>query len=363
MGLKCKIVSLNVHSVLETARFSNLYNVMMSSSVDVFLLQETYLQEEDAARLESAYPLIQMVAHNDPTLERPRGGVVIMINFKTTSWDALQGTGSQVVYKDPGGRIIAAQVKVKDKSLVVASVYVPAKPVERIGWLDTVNSLMENHSPTCPIDVLGGDWNQTTQRIDRRSRQATPLELRANLQKLIDNLGNNQIEYVDGWRSCNQSIIAYTYFEGKEGVSRLDKIYLREDWMLLASKWDIVDLGLQTDHKAVLMVLKEDDAPDREPGRWRLNPQTLKLPEAMPISTNALKECITERPEDVSDEFSEWLNLKSKIAIDFTQLLEELKDRNRAYRRELSKRRVNLWRKRVPGVVNRDLENSIAMVE
>jgi hypothetical protein len=61
---------------------------------------------------------------------------------------------------------------------------------------------------------------------------------RAEMMELIDRLGGEN-QLVDGWKEMHPGSMAFTFFRGSQGTSRIDRIYIRLDWLREAKGWDI----------------------------------------------------------------------------------------------------------------------------
>lgn len=66
------------------------------------------------------------------------------------------------------------------------------------------------------------------------------------------------------------------------GASRIDRIYIRDDWlpMVVSVHTDVPPIS--TDHRMVTTYLKQNQV-ERGPGRWRLDPELLKQTKALKI--------------------------------------------------------------------------------
>jgi hypothetical protein len=110
-GVPGKIVSLNVQSVMNPARFDSLYNHIQSAEIDIALaLQEAFLDESCmrprtalAQELETRYPLVSIASNK----AEGRGGLVTIINKRNTEWSPINDTGvdevSHIIRADQDG--------------------------------------------------------------------------------------------------------------------------------------------------------------------------------------------------------------------------------------------------------------------
>jgi hypothetical protein len=136
-------------------------------------------------------------------------------------------------------------------------------------------------------DIVGGDWNEIVTASDHHRHRAPVESRRAEMIVLIDRLGGEN-QLVDGWKEMYPG--SMTFFRGSQGISRIDKIYIRSDWLRKAKGWDIRPSGLQTDHHAVTTLPCLPRQVHRGPGRWRqLNPALLKLSGVMCLCVSVLQ--------------------------------------------------------------------------
>jgi hypothetical protein len=156
-------------------------------------------------------------------------------------------------------------------------------------------------------DIVGGDWNAASDH----HRHRAPVESRkVRMAELIDRLGGEN-QPVDGWKEMHPDSMAFTFFRGSQGISRIDRIYIRLDWLRETKRWDIRPSGLQTDHHAVTTLLCLPRQVHRGPGRWRLNLVMLKLNGAMRSCADALRALPGE------DVLTEWMAYKEALKKEF----------------------------------------------
>lgn len=81
---------------------------------------------------------------------------------------------------------------------------------------------------------------------------------------------------VDGWRKEHPNERTYTHTNSNQGKSRVDRIYIREDWERRAKNWEIWDSFQGLDHRRVEFQLTLPELVVRGPERTR---QTLSKPQ------------------------------------------------------------------------------------
>ena len=359
-----KIVSLNVRSLANPARFRDLYNIMQSRNVDVCLAQEAFIDEEDAAEYEAQFPLVRVASNKSEAW----GGVAILINVRTTEWqpphsDTVSsnfyeepGQGNDhVLFKDDEGRLLVCGVRCRGQPMVVGCVYAPAEPTARKDWFARTVERIEAQPPREPCDVLGGDWNEILSEMDHHNRRAPRGDPVDAMNRLVGHLGGVR-PLIDGWRERHPDAAAFSFFRDGVGISRIDRVYVREDWMRGTDEWDIRPSGLQTAHHAATVEIAAPTNVRRGPGRWRLNQEMLKTSKVHSICYDALEALPGE------DYFSEWAAYK-------TALREKLKEKARQDRQEtkrlvrsLQTRRKNLWQQRAKGPPDPGIEAKLSAI-
>jgi exonuclease III len=285
---KIKIVSLNVQSVMNPARFDSLYNHIQSAEVDIALAQEAFLDEALAQELETRYPFVSIASNK----AEGRGGVATIINKRTTEWSPINDTGvdgvSHIMRADQDGRLLVCSLISQGRPLVVANVYAPANPGRRQDWFKATAASLVERPLAKGCDIVGGDWNEIVTASDHHRHRAPVESRRADMMELIDRLGGEN-QLVDGWKEMHPCSVAFTFFRGSQGISRIDRIYIRSDWLREAKGWAIRPSGLQTDHHAATTLLCLPKQVHRGPGRWRLNLALLKLSGVMRSCVGALQ--------------------------------------------------------------------------
>jgi len=250
---RIRIATLNVQSVLNPARFDNLYNHIQSAEIDIAFIQEAFLDEALTHELETRYPLIAIASNK--AIER--GGVATIINLKSTEWNAINTDTDEpthIIHADQEGRLLVCSLISHGEPMVVANVYAPADPSRRLEWFRATDAILTNRPLAKGCDMVGGDWNETTTSADHHGNRTPARTREMEMSRLIDRLGGEN-QLVDGWRETHPDTRAFTFFRGTQGISRIDRIHIRSDWIRDTRGWDIRPSGLQTDHHAVTTLL------------------------------------------------------------------------------------------------------------
>lgn len=75
------IVFINVQSLLDSARFHSLYNVIQSNNIDILLAQDIFLTDDMSSFYESNYSAISITSN---CKKGSRDGVFTIINSRMT---------------------------------------------------------------------------------------------------------------------------------------------------------------------------------------------------------------------------------------------------------------------------------------
>ena len=271
---KIKIASLNCAGNL-SRHCETLKNWMRSSEIDVLILQETHFTREMCNTFNNRYPNLKILAH----CPRPgHAGVAIILGSDQAKWDP---DGAQV-FGDTEGRLLIASVMLRDRRVSIASAYAPgARSTDRQEWYKRTTATVDDlEDPRFAVDIMGGDWNETWEVEDRTSGRPGNVAEKIFFEAFMTSLRcPEDFPLKDGWRLHNPKQIMYSHtnHSGK-GESRVDRMYVREDWIQNTSDWTIEPSAVtDLDHKAVTFIWnKPQKNRPRGPGRWRLKPAMLK---------------------------------------------------------------------------------------
>ncbi|KAG1800545.1 hypothetical protein EV424DRAFT_1298107, partial [Suillus variegatus] len=117
-------------------------------------------------------------------------------------------------------------------------------------------------------DVMLGDFNIVEDALDRlpcRHDNEYATESLAHLKLSLD--------LRDGWRAENPNSLAFTFAQShRQGgrQSRIDRIYISEDFMPFSKEWQIEPSGIATDHQLISARISDVHMPFVGKGRWTL---------------------------------------------------------------------------------------------
>ena len=279
------IASLNVQSVRKMPLFKELYSHMKATDTAVLLIQEAFINAELEEEIRNDNPGIDLTSNRGPQDKRGAGGVAIIINKALAEWEQTVGSGPSEVYKDQAGRLIATNIRTGGRLIRAASMYVLANDQEKVLWMErTIVSARDQHL-VGHCDIIGTDMNIKTSTLDYKRGERSPSSYVVALQDTVRALGGEHL-MIDGWRHRNMKTRTWSWGVRNEekvwiGFSRLDAIFVREDWLQDTKVWDIGPSGLETDHKKVSMVLKASEKPPEMRKRFRLQLSILQDDELM----------------------------------------------------------------------------------
>lgn len=282
-----KIASLNVNGCADRLRFRAFYTQMLSDGITVLTLQDTNVTSEIADSFSDDFPDLGILAACGP---EARGGVMILIDKQRAEFkQGPEGLKAMNQWNEVEGRVLMATIKTDREEFVVGCVYAPPRRNGRVIFArDLLDALAAREDPLPPCDFLCGDWNMGLTGEDHNAGSATPVasDLRAHRACVTALMGAN--EATDGWRQYRPETRMYTHTNSafnhrtSVGSSRIDRIYVRDDWYLHTSNWDIVPCAW-SDHASVQVTWRPDN-PLFGPGRRRVNG-------AMLMSDVALRGC------------------------------------------------------------------------
>ncbi|TEB24634.1 DNase I-like protein, partial [Coprinellus micaceus] len=229
--------------------------IVRDGALSMIALQETHLTEERLEELQALYKRIKIF--NSPDAEAPsrRGGVALVLNTSKVKWRGAECTTLQ-----PGRAI---QVRIEwgeDTYLTVAAVYAPSGDDDknRQFWED----LREQWSSGAieKPDVVLGDLNMVECALDRMPAHTDNEGVITSFDLVM-----KACKLADGWRMANPDKVDYTFAtkhtNSLNSRSRIDRIYVKEEWLDKCDEWHIEETGIRTDHKMVSVHLTTKDVP------------------------------------------------------------------------------------------------------
>ena len=332
MIAQLKIGSLNVNGVSDCDRMYRVITTMLENNIDIMTLQDTHVTVEKAEEYEDRYPKIGFLASVE---EGEIAGVMILINRDTVEW-AMDDLAEVNDWEDATGRVLIAPVKTIDTGieLTVGCCYAPARRPERMEWSNRLLRVLGDDEDMPKCDILCGDWNVVSRPEDNgmgNTANVEDLECHRNVHTEMMRLGGNN---ADGWRIQHPNEKVWTHRntafaeDPDRGKSRIDRIYVRTDWIMSTKDWLIVPNAM-TDHSLIMMTYRPTNiAVGRD--RWRAPALSLELPDVLKecrmamirIFGNATRSLIVRLPageerqrqcEDILNRWKQWKDEVQKI--------------------------------------------------
>ncbi|KAJ8457104.1 hypothetical protein ONZ45_g18449 [Pleurotus djamor] len=231
------------------------------------------MNEERAETLLSNFDRRMLVcASGDPERPSQRAGIAIILNRGLLEAD--EAPMKEIV----PGRAASVEFKIhNNKKIRVLGVYAPNDPNDNARfWKKILDHYEEN--PGGEPDVILGDFNMVEEAIDRFPAHTDKEATTAALDDL-----KFYLNMKDGWRNTYPTTRAFTFFQDRKRddaeavMSRIDRIYMKNDTLEQARDWLIEPSGLKnTDHYRVSVYVSTADAPELGQGRWTIPPRVLK---------------------------------------------------------------------------------------
>lgn len=229
------VASLNVNGARDIRKRAALYEVFTQKRLDVIFLQETHSDADNAVDWTKEWEGFSVLSHNTSL----SGGVAVLFskNFAPISYDVDE------VIK---GRLLKVRAVFETSVLVLICVYAPTSAIQRMLFLDTLNSTLQKCNSE-EFLFLGGDFNCTEQSCDRNHLE--PHE--PSRKKMIQVIKTHEL--CDVWRQINGTQRQYTWAHSRDrflSLARLDRFYAFKHQFGIFSKCFIVPVGV-SDHSMV----------------------------------------------------------------------------------------------------------------
>lgn len=372
-----KFSSINTR-VLDSARFRALCNFMRKDNITVTFATETHLSNDQAQTLAEEQP--DFGVRSCKMIDKPRNGCTII--YRKDQLVETTETADGPAFEDPEGRLLVASFTdpAGTQTYTLACVYSPAVKEDRTNWFRQIIYRLQNNPLSRPVDIIGGDWNGVTDIKDKLSNKNPPRAYSLLLREFLTTIGaavssanlpstalsgRNDLPslqptgpptdpagqdgpelpnlLVDGWRRAHPRTIDYTWRDhAGRFASRIDRIYIRDDWFLNTANWSHRRAGeIKSDHSAVLFTLDlSETVLPRGPGRWRLPTYLLKRSDIVNICLDGLKLLPLEDP------VAEWFSYKATIKEQLQAFISKQRHRNNKVKRRFTKKTNQLVAKR-----------------
>jgi len=239
---------------------------MREQNIGVLAVQETHLTNKLADQFNTLFGNRLTLLHSpDPTTRNARG-IAIILNKKIVNTSDLKPT------KIVPGRAILVSIPWQDNQrLQILAIYSQNIPKEVRTFWKTINNTI-NGNPSLAPNIMLGDFNLVEDAIDR-------LPSKADDAQTVETLRNfkNKHNLIDGWRKANPEEKGYSWARESDGTqSRLDRIYVNEEFFNDCKDWEINPAPIPTDHDIVSAKISTPSTPVIGKGRWAIPTRIFK---------------------------------------------------------------------------------------
>ena len=250
----------------EIHKWMHIPQIMREKRIGILAVQETHLTDELAQQFRTLFDnTLSLVFSPDPETRNARG-IALVLNKRLLKTDDIK---SMVVVP---GRAMTISIPWHDNHRVnVLAIYAPNAPREARQFWRTVQYEIDTNPGTNP-HILMGDFNLVEDVIDRipsKSDDAATTEILRNFRL--------RHQLIDGWRMANPEEKGFTWSRPSDGTqSRIDRIYVHEDYFNDCAGWEIEPAAIPTDHDMVSAKISTPSAPEIGKGRWAIPPRLVK---------------------------------------------------------------------------------------
>lgn len=226
------VASVNVNGARHIRKRAVLYEVFKEKKLDIVFLQETHSDVQEWTR---EWDGISILSHNTAV----SGGLAILFSksFKPVNYDIDE------IIK---GRLLKVKAFFENHVFIFICVYAPTSGVERMLFLNQLNTILQNCNSEEWL-IVGGDFNCTEGELDRNHIE--PHE--PSRKRIIQVIKTHELS--DIWRHLNGNQRHYTWSHNRDNVlslARLDRFYTFKHQCGIFSKCFIVPVSF-SDHSMV----------------------------------------------------------------------------------------------------------------
>ncbi|KAJ7141072.1 hypothetical protein C8R44DRAFT_604515 [Mycena epipterygia] len=243
-------------------KWYNIWQIVREQKIGVMIIGEAHLDDAHKIDIDNLFGRVIRVEFS-PDEEAPtaRAGLAFVLNKNVVETENVQAR--EII---PGRAMILEMKNVDGSPLSILGVYAPNRPhLNAAFWKKIKTWLIANPRVRRP-DVLGGDTNFVEDALDRLPSHPDSRSAIEAFEELKMYLG-----IIDGWRETYPTTCAYTFLQPLAlggAMSRIDRIYIKQDLFEDTFERDIQAVGIETDHRMVSVRLTIEDAPTIGHGRW-----------------------------------------------------------------------------------------------
>ena len=158
-----------------------------------------------------------------------------------------------------------------DQDIKILAVYAPNAPRELREFWKTIQNKI-NTNPSLRPNVALRDFNLIEDVIDRILNKPNDFQTTETLREF-----KIRHKPVDRWRKVNPEEKGYIWARDSDSTqSRIDRIYIHENYFNKCSGWDISPAPIPTDHKMVSVSMATLSSLFFGKGRWAIPPRLIK---------------------------------------------------------------------------------------
>jgi exonuclease III len=241
-------------------KWFELPGLLNSHRVAILGVQEAHLTENLAGTIGMAFETRLKLFYSPLPGTDNAAGVAMLLNKGLVN---TEGASADVLV--PGRAILVTLPWHAGEPLKVLCVYAPNDSGANATFWETLNDLLAT-TPRLKPDIMMGDFNLMEDSVNRlpcHHDDATPV---AALGELKSSAG-----LVDGWRRTHPDKREYTHQHAPNtSQGRIDRIYITDELLPLATDWRIDSTVLETDHWLASVRISTPVAPYIRRGRWQI---------------------------------------------------------------------------------------------
>ncbi|KAG2116710.1 Endonuclease/exonuclease/phosphatase [Suillus discolor] len=241
-------------------KWNHINQVIRDKKIGIMAIQETHLSKEEESKLNETFGCwLKIVSSIDPENTNAKG-IAIVLNVQMTR--SKEVTSLEIV---PGRALMIHIPWTKNTILTILAIYALNEPSKNQLFWDELRTKLEGKPKP---DVMLGDFNIVEDALDR-------LPCKQDNEYATESLVNLKLslDLRDRWRAENPNSLAFTFAQShRQGgrQSRIDRIYISEDFMPFSKEWRIEPSGIATDHQLISARISDIRMPFVGKGRWTL---------------------------------------------------------------------------------------------
>ena len=298
MRSNIKLATLNVRGLKNQRKRLSIFEWVKKNRIDIMLLQETYCTNKDKASFLQHWD--GEIFHSTSDSSHSRGvAILISRNMKMNKDFKVIDVKS-----DKEGRRIILNISLNNEAYTIINMYCPNDRKLRMKFIENSYICIKQTCKENSNIIIAGDFNCTTEIIDKFNKQFTN-------HTYFDNF-MGKLDIIDVWRIQHPDKVEFTYIDpsNRGYSSRIDKILVSKPLSKFVAN-SVITQAPCPDHKAVVVEIRQNSH-TRGKGYWKLNSSVLNDKEYQEIITKLITETKAEY-EHVLSKCELWQFLKARI--------------------------------------------------